>query len=134
MSYDRRTDVAAFIGECNAGILQDKLALALSDAALSQINYGAGNKKAKVAIEFSFAQMGENQQVIVSAKVAISNPTKRGKKSEEDITDTAFFVGRGGKLSINPQAVDDNDQQAFPQMDPEKPEKEHSKLVQFKDF
>jgi len=30
---DRETNVADFIGECNAGILVEKLGLALSDAA-----------------------------------------------------------------------------------------------------
>ena len=46
--------------------------------------------------------MGDNDQVIVSHKLSTSNPTKRGKKAEEDITDTAFFVGKGGVLTINP--------------------------------
>lgn len=36
---DRKTNVADFIGECNAGILQEKLALALSDAAMAQLNF-----------------------------------------------------------------------------------------------
>lgn len=37
---DRKTNVADFIGECNAGIMIEKLALALSDAALAQITHG----------------------------------------------------------------------------------------------
>jgi len=79
----------------------DKLAVSLSAAALSQITHGIGSKKAKVSIEFTFQQMGDNDQVIVSHKLSTSNPTKRGKKFEEDITDTAFFVGKGGELTIN---------------------------------
>lgn len=107
---DRKTDVAEFIGECNAGIMSEKLALALSDAALAQITHGAGSKKAKVTVEFTFQQMGDNDQVIVSHKLATSNPTKRGKKAEEDVTDTAFFVGKGGKLTINAPEEDDSGQ------------------------
>jgi len=97
----RNTNVAEFIGECNAGILTEKLGMALSDAAMSQLNHGLGSKKAKVSVEFTFQQMGDNDQVIVSHKLTTSNPTKRGKKFEEDVTDTAFFVGKGGQLTIN---------------------------------
>ena len=107
---DRKTNVADFIGECNAGILIEKLAVALSDAALSQLNHGIGSKKAKVSLEFTFQQMGDNDQVIVSHKLSTSNPTKRGKKFEEDITDTAFFVGKGGALTINPPEEDTSGQ------------------------
>jgi len=110
MSNQRETNVADFIGECNAGILNDKLALALSDAAMSQLNHGIGSKKAKVTVEFTFQQMGDNEQVIVSHKLTTSNPTKRGKKFEEDVTDTAFFVGKGGQLTINQPKEDDNGQ------------------------
>lgn len=107
---DRKTDVAEFIGECNAGVMIEKLGLALSDAALAQINHGAGSKKAKVTLEFTLQQMGDNDQVIVSHKLATSTPTKRGKKSEEDVTDTAFFVGKGGKMTINAPEEDDSGQ------------------------
>lgn len=107
---DRKTDVGNFIGECNAGILQEKLGLALSDAALSQITHGIGSKKAKVTLELTFQQMGDNDQVIVSHKLTTSNATKRGKKYEEDVTDTAFFVGKGGVLTIEPPKEDNDGQ------------------------
>lgn len=107
---NRNTNVNDFIGECNAGILREKLELALSDAALAQITHGGGSKKAKVLLEFSFQQMGDNEQVIVSHKLATSSPTRRGKKFEEDMTDTAFFVGKGGVLTID-QPKEDNDGQ-----------------------
>tara|TARA_R110002153_G_scaffold173631_3_gene326435 strand:- start:6896 stop:7300 length:405 start_codon:yes stop_codon:yes gene_type:complete len=110
MSNKRETNVADFIGECNAGIFMEKLSLALSDAALAQINHGIGSKKAKVSLEFTLQQMGDNDQVIVSHKLTTSNPTKRGKKFEEDVTDTAFFVGKGGQLTINPPVEEESGQ------------------------
>lgn len=110
MSEQRKTDVAEFIGECNAGILIEKIGIALSDAALAQVTHGIGSKKAKVNLEFTFQQMGDNEQVIVSHKLTTSNPTKRGKKYEEDVTETAFHVGKGGKLTINAPEEDDNGQ------------------------
>lgn len=110
MSNERKTDVNDFLGECNAGILIEKIAVALSDAAMSQINHGGGNKKAKLTIEFGFQQMGDNEQVIVSHKLASSLPTKRGKKAEEDITETAFFVAKGGRLTINQPTEEESGQ------------------------
>lgn len=105
-----KTDLESFLSECNAGIMQEKIAVALSDAALAQVNHGEGNKKAKVAVEFTFQRMGEQSQVIVSHKIMTKTPTKRGVKTEEDITETAFFVGKGGALSIEPPKEDSNGQ------------------------
>lgn len=110
MSNERRTNIVDFFGECNAGILAEKIAVALSDAAMAQINHGRGNMKAKLTIEFGFQQMGDNEQVIVSHKLASSLPTKRGKKTEEDITETAFFVGKGGQLTINQPTEEESGQ------------------------
>lgn len=110
MSNNRATNVPDFLGELNAGVLQEKLSIALSDAALAQINNGTGGKKATVGLTFTFQQMGDNDQVIISHKLTQSLPTKRGKKSEEDTTDTAMFVGKGGKMSISPPKEDEQGQ------------------------
>ena len=95
------TNVPDFLGELNAGILIEQLAIMLSEAGLASVINGSGNKKAKVSLEFSFQQLGENDQVVIEAKLSKSLPTKRGKKSEENSTDTPFFVGKGGKLTID---------------------------------
>lgn len=107
---ERKTDVISFISCCNAGILAEKLAIALSDAAMAQITYGVGNQRAKVSLDFSFSQMGDNDQVVVHHKLTTVTPTKRGKKGEEDITETAFYVGRGGVLTTELPKEDSNGQ------------------------
>ena len=104
------TNVDEFIEELGAGVFKAKLAKILSDAALATVLYGIGNKKGKVSIEFTFQQIGENEQVVVSHKLCSSLPTKRGKKSEEDITDTPMFVGKGGVMTIGPPEEDDHGQ------------------------
>ena len=109
-NYERATNVEDFIGECNGGALKDKLAMALSDAGLAQVIHNNGNKKAQVSITFTFQQVGDNDQVLISHKLATNIPTKRGKKVEEDTTDTAFFVGKGGKLTIDAPKEDDSGQ------------------------
>lgn len=93
-----QTKVVDFISELNAGMLVEKLGVLLSQAALGTILNN--NKKGKVGCEFTFTQIGENDQVIVTVKLTNSTPTKRGKTTEEDCTDTPFYVGRGGKLTI----------------------------------
>lgn len=105
-----QTDVNDFIEELGAGVFKEKLAHILSEAALGTVHFGQGNKKGKVTIELTLQQIGENEQVIVSHKLSNSIPTKRGKKSEEDITETPFYVGKGGVLTINPPKEDNNGQ------------------------
>lgn len=98
------------MGELGAGNFAAKLAYILSEAAQSQLLYGQGNKKSKINLEFSFQQMGDNDQVIISHKLSKSLPTNRGKKSEEDTTETVFFVGKQGVMTIDPPKEDDNGQ------------------------
>lgn len=96
-----QTNVNDFIGELNAGILIEQLGITLSEAALATIVNGQGSKKAKVNLELTLSQIGENDQVVVAAKLSKSVPTKRGKKTEENVTDTPMFVGKGGKMTID---------------------------------
>ncbi len=107
---DSKTNVNDFLGELNAGILVGQLGLTLSEAALATVLHGKGNKKGKVTLELSFSQIGENDQVVVSTKLSKSVPTQRGKKSEENVTDTPMFVGKGGVLTIDVPKEDDNGQ------------------------
>jgi hypothetical protein len=96
-----KTNVENFIGELNGGATIEQLGLVLSEAALATIVNGTGNKKGKVSLDFTVSQMGDNDQVIISCKLSKSIPTKRGKKSEENITDTPFYVGKQGVLTID---------------------------------
>lgn len=105
-----KTDVNEFIGELGAGAFAQKLAFILSEAALNQLAFGQGNKKSKINIEFSFQQMGDNEQVIISHKLSKSLPTKRGKKMEEDTTESVFFVGKGGVMTIEPPKEEETGQ------------------------
>jgi hypothetical protein len=107
---DSKTNVNDFLGELNAGILISQLGLTLSEAALATVLHGKGNKKGKVTLELSFSQIGENDQVVVSTKLSKSVPTQRGKKSEENVTDTPMFVGKGGVLTIDAPKIDDSGQ------------------------
>lgn len=95
------TNVDDFISELNGGVFKEKLAAILSKAAQGTVTYGNGKRKAKVNIELTVSQLGENEQVVVSHKLMHKTPTKRGFVSEEDTTETSMFVGRGGAMTIS---------------------------------
>lgn len=105
-----KTQIADFLSELGAGAFQPKLEHVLSEAALKAITHGRNGKKAKITIEFTISQVGDNEQVIVSHKIGSILPTHRGKRSEEDTTETPFFVGKGGVMTIAPPKEDDNGQ------------------------
>lgn len=104
------TKVDDFLSELSAGTLKEKLGLILSKAAEGATVHG---KKASVSIAFSIQPIGEGEQVIISAKLSNSVPTKRGKSTEDDTTDTPMFVGKGGEITIDQPREDDNGQFAL---------------------
>ena len=96
-----KTNVDEFISELGAGVLKEKLAAALSEVALGAVING-GPVKGKLSLDLTISQMGDNSQVIISHRITTSVPTRRGKRTEEDTTETAMFVGRGGAMTIAP--------------------------------
>lgn len=104
------TNVDDFISELGAGVIKEKIAHVLSEAALGTVLNGSGNKKGKVGLEFTFQKVGDNDQVVVSTKISQTVPTKRGKQSLEDTTDTSMFVGKGGVVSIAPPKEEESGQ------------------------
>lgn len=104
------TNVKDFIEELGAGVFEAQLAHLLSEVSLGTVNHGSRNQKGKITIELSFQQLAENQQLIVTHKLSNTIPTGRGKRSEETANETAFFMGKGGALTISPPKEDDNGQ------------------------
>lgn len=102
MSNGSGTNVQYFIKALGAGVLEAKLSALLSQAAHGAVLHGRNGKKAKVTVEFTLQQVGENSQVIVSHKLSHVTPTARGKKAEEDISETPMFVGKNGQMSETP--------------------------------
>lgn len=95
----RETNVTDFVDELEAGVLKAQLAAALSDAALKTIVHGG--RKAKVTLDFTIAQIGDAEQVMVTHKLSSAIPTSRGTKKEDGQASTPMFVGKGGKMTIN---------------------------------
>lgn len=93
------TNVHDFLGSLAAGVLEKKLAILLSEVAQGTVINGRGSKTGKLTIELTFKQVGENSQVIITHKLSHKTPTARGNKSEDDVSETPMFVGKGGKLT-----------------------------------
>lgn len=106
------TDLNHVLDHANAGILREKIEAMISEAARGVVNHGYGRKKGEVTITFKISNFGdpENGQVMLEHELKNSIPTKRGKKTEQDITESVFFAGRGGKLTFEQPKVDDQDQ------------------------
>ena len=96
-----QTDVKDFIDDLDAGIFEQKFAHMLSEVALAAVIH---NKTGKVSIEFTIQQIAEGSQVMITHKLKNSKPTKRGMTTEEDKTQTAMFVAKGGAMSALPPA------------------------------
>ena len=104
------THVHDFIDELGAGVFKEKLAHLLSDVAQGTVLHGGKGKKGKIFIELTLLQIGDNEQVMISHKLGHTTPTRRGKRSEEDLSQTSMFVGKGGEMTINPPKEDNNGQ------------------------
>ena len=93
---DRKTNIPDFFSELDAGVFGNKLSAALNDVAIgTNKNGGTG----EIHVIFKFTQ-SDAEPVKISHKLTMVTPTKRGKKSEEDTTETPMWVGKGGKLTI----------------------------------
>lgn len=94
------TDVNALLDDLDAGVFREKIARALSDVAFGVVEHG---KAGDVTLKFSLKQIADSRQVHCDHKITFTQPTAKGKKSEENTTSTPLYVGRGGKLSLFPE-------------------------------
>lgn len=89
--------------ELNAGVFLMQVEEILKQTALGVIYNGNKGKKGKVTLTFSIARVEDpdkTDKVLVEHTWALESPTKRGKKSETNKTDTEMYVSREGCLSI----------------------------------
>ncbi|MBB66884.1 MAG: hypothetical protein CMP19_05060 [Rickettsiales bacterium] len=97
MSEPKQTNVDDFVGELEAGIFKERLAIMLTEAALGAVMH---NRKGKVNVSFDIARVNESGQVMISANLKNTKPTKRGTITEEVKSDTPMWVGKGGVITI----------------------------------
>lgn len=96
----RRTDLNEFFGDMEAGIFAQRVAVALSEAALGVVTTG---KPGKVTIVFDMKQIADGSQVAIAHKLEFIKPTAKGKVREESTGKTPFHVGPAGKITLFPE-------------------------------
>lgn len=94
------TNITDFISELDGGVFENKLSRAISDVAIGVVNEG---KPGKVVITLDMKPIGNGHQVAIDHKLSFVRPTRKGKLSEEDATQTPMHVGPQGRLSMFPE-------------------------------
>ena len=96
-------DVMDSLPDLDAGLFVRKISRALADTALAVVNQDGKAKKGSVTLTFSLARLSDSgNQIVVEHKLAYSRPTKRGRATEQDTTETAMYVGGNGALTLMP--------------------------------
>lgn len=95
-----RTDFLEVMGDLEAGAMLQRIAVALSEAALGTVTTG---KKSQVILKFDMAQIADGSQVAITHNLSYLKPTMKGKVREEAAGKTPFYVGPGGKLTLFPE-------------------------------
>lgn len=99
MSQPQTTNLEQLLSDLDGGVFAQKIATALSDAALAIAHTG---KAGSVTITFGMKRIGDSSQVQVDHKLSFVKPTAKGKVSEENTTSTPLYVGARGALTLIP--------------------------------
>lgn len=93
------TNLEQLLGDLDGGVFAQKIATALSDAALAVAHTG---KKGDVSVTFSMKRIGDSNQVEIAHTLKYTRPTSKGKVTEENTTSTPLYVGSRGALTLIP--------------------------------
>lgn len=93
------TNLEQLLGDLDGGVFAQKIATALSDAALAVAHT---RKKGDVTVTFSMKPIGDSSQVEIAHTLKYTRPTAKGKVSEENTTSTPLYVGARGALTLIP--------------------------------
>lgn len=99
MNQPQGTRFTDMLPELDAGIFDQKINRALSDVALGVVTTG---KLGKVVITLDMKQIASGHQITLSHSLKYMKPTGNGRLTEENTTETALYVGAGGKLTVTP--------------------------------
>ena len=106
-------DVMETLPDLDAGLFIRKLSRALADTALAVASQDGKSKKGQVTVTFNIGRLSDNgNQVVMEHKLAYSRPTKRGKATEQDSTETAMYVAGNGAMTLLPYKQEDLFKQA----------------------
>lgn len=87
--------------DLEAGIFMQRLDAALRACAAGVVEY---SRDGEITIKLKLKKIGDSSQVTAVHSIKSSHPTLKGKVVEEATTNTPLHVGRGGRLSLYPEA------------------------------
>lgn len=96
-----RTDPAEFLAELDGGSFEAMLAIALSETAAKVIDNA---KQGECTIKLKLKPIEGTKQINCEATIVNKHPTLMGSATNEATTNTVFHVGKGGRLSLVPEA------------------------------
>lgn len=91
------TNLQELLPDLDGGVFEQKISSMLSEVALGVVTHG---RQGKVTIEFDMKQIGETSQIAMKHTLKYQKPTKRGKATEEDSTETPLYVANNGDLAL----------------------------------
>lgn len=98
------TDVSNFLGDLDAGLVEQALSKVLSETAGAVIDF---NKVGKVDVSFTLKRNATTQQINVHHKIQFKRPTSKGNKSETLEGVTPMYVGERGRMTLMPERQTD---------------------------
>lgn len=101
------TDFSQLLPELNGGLLIEKLNTILSDVALGVMYSDAKKPVGKVVLEMVLEPIGESTQIRMQHSLSFVCPTKRGKRTEVETTETPLHVGQRGRITAFPERQED---------------------------
>ena len=91
------TDAQQFVGDLGAGTFANQLGAALSAVAQGVV---ANGKTGKVVISLDIKRIGDSSQVSVSHKLAFTEPTGKGSRSEDTTSETPMHLNMAGDVTL----------------------------------
>lgn len=98
-SNGTKPDITTLLGDLNGGVFLEQVDAALRKAALGVALTG---KKGSVSIKLDLSRIGESNQVECKHTLGFSQPTAKGKCTEESTTSTPLYVSGKGECSLFP--------------------------------
>lgn len=94
------TNVTEMIADLDGGTFEERLGRVISEVAGAVVDH---NRAGEVTIKLSMKRIGNSYQVQIDHKLAYKRPTARGAVSEDAVSSTPMYVGKGGALSFFPE-------------------------------
>lgn len=106
------TDVGEFLSALDGGVLEQKLAVALSHVAAAVMDR---DRSGEVVLRLTFERLdGAAFQCRVKHKLQFVRPTEAGKVSEDEERATVLWVGKFGRLTVLPPDTTFGGQRTIP--------------------